>query len=74
MTDPAFIAAAFAIVLGGIWLYAVSIGRRAVEVRRVAGRIAAERQRASAGSSQSGMVTSRPQSIGTRGDATEAPP
>jgi len=36
MTDPASVAAAYAVVLGGIALYAVSIARRLAAARRAA--------------------------------------
>jgi len=46
MTDLAFIVAAYAIVLGGLAIYAVSIARRLQSARRAAEALERERRRA----------------------------
>ncbi len=45
MSDPWFVAAAYALVLGGLSLYAVSIVRRAQAARRTARAIEEQRER-----------------------------
>lgn len=49
MSDPGFVAAAYAIVLGGLSLYAVSIARRVRAARRTAEALERARERALAG-------------------------
>ena len=46
MSDPAFIAAAYAIVLGGLSLYILSIARRVRSVRRTTAALERARERA----------------------------
>lgn len=46
MTDPAFVAAAYATVLGGLALYVVSIARRLRSARRTAEALERARERA----------------------------
>lgn len=46
MTDPAFVAAAYAIVLGGLSLYVTSIARRVRSARGTAEALARARKRA----------------------------
>lgn len=45
MSDPAFVAASYAIVLGGLAAYAASIARRTRAARRMAQSIERERER-----------------------------
>jgi hypothetical protein len=45
MTDPAFVLGAYAIVLGGLSIYAISIARRLLSARRTAEALERERQR-----------------------------
>lgn len=49
MSDPWFVAAAYAIVLGGLSLYVVSIARRVRAARRTAEALERARERALAG-------------------------
>ena len=46
MSDPVFVAAAYAIVLGGLFLYVISIARRVQSVRRTAAALERARERA----------------------------
>ena len=49
MSDPAFVAAAYAIVLGGLSLYVISIARRVRSARRTATALERSRERAPQG-------------------------
>ncbi len=46
MSDPAFVAAAYSIVLGGLALYVLSIARRVRSARRTAAALERSRERA----------------------------
>lgn len=46
MSDPLFVAASYAIVLGGLIAYAVSVARRTRAARRTAQSLERERERA----------------------------
>jgi hypothetical protein len=46
MSDPAFVAAAYTIVLGGLSLYVISIARRVRSARRTAAALERSRERA----------------------------
>lgn len=66
MSDPLFVAASYAIVLGGLIAYAVSIARRTRAARRTAHILEQERDRARSGAAAGHSVTAR-------GQAAEAP-
>lgn len=61
MSDPAFVAASYAIVLGGLVAYAASIARRNRTARRTAQALERERERALPGTAgePAGTVTGR---------------
>lgn len=62
MTDPGSVAAAYAIVLGGLVLYVASIARRLQAARRTARALAQERQRDTAAGAEAAHtgLTTRP--------------
>lgn len=62
MTDPTFVIAAYAIVLGGLAMYAVSIARRLAGARHTAEALERERRRAVTDTSSEAPVLDAPES------------
>lgn len=60
MSDPAFVASAYAIVLGGLVLYAISIAGRLRAARRTAQALELERRRDAATSAATALPVSTP--------------